>query len=90
MPTLKALDLSENNLLGELPAMWPRMFPSLQFLLIQRNSLYAGTNTPGQLPHTWTQLTVPRAFPQLQSLVLYPGNDNITFAPCRPQLHGRE
>jgi hypothetical protein len=71
------------------------MFPRLQFLLVQDNELYAVqpltssaaatvNNTEwvvAILPESWTDRAAPRKFPQLETLVLYPGNDKICFLP---------
>ncbi|GAB4815698.1 hypothetical protein N2152v2_002744 [Parachlorella kessleri] len=83
---LRSLDLSDNGFQGWLPTNWGIMFPKLQYFLIHDNSLFAtsaaATDTlPALLPTTWTSRTAPRKFPALQSLVLYPGNENICFLP---------
>lgn len=67
---------------GQLPLQWAQLFPSLQFLMIQRNQLYSGSEQkPAALPTEWTRRTVPRAFPQLEALVMYPGNTYICNLP---------
>ncbi len=58
------------------------MFPSLKSLFLQNNGLVAAADgLPASLPAEWTQLKIPRAFPKLHTLVLYPGNDNLCFLP---------
>jgi hypothetical protein len=71
------------------------MFPRLQYLHIHTNDLWAATptnyrnNKPWEsssairsaLPVSWTSNRVPRSFPQLQTLVLYPGNKEVCSLP---------
>ncbi len=72
-----------------------KMFPRLQSLRIHSNNLWAATPTlyatqapwlslstiRSALPGSWTSSRVPRSFPQLQSLVLYPGNTELCSLP---------
>lgn len=51
-------------------------FPRLVNLYLSGNNL-GDPSAPGGLPLGWTRLTVPRAFPSLQYMMLYPGNDNV-------------
>jgi hypothetical protein len=71
------------------------MFPRLQYLHIHTNDLWTATvtlyntNKPwlsssdirSALPASWTNNRAPRSFPQLQTLVLAPGNDQICSLP---------
>jgi hypothetical protein len=82
---------------GFLPSQWgnPKMFPRLQYLHIHTNDHWSATptlykeNTPwlspreirGSLPAAWTRNRVPRSFPQLHALVLYPGNKEVCSLP---------
>ncbi len=71
------------------------MFPSLQYLHIHTNDFWVATSTlyntnkpwrsskdiRSALPRSWTSNGVPRSFPQLQGLILYPGNQEICSLP---------
>lgn len=63
---------------GALPVTWGGRgaFPRLVNLYLSGNNL-GDPSAPGGLPLDWTRLTVPRAFPSLQYMMLYPGNDNV-------------
>lgn len=66
---------------GKLPTRWPKIFPRLQYLLIQFNDLFADVSTnPAVLPSTWTAAGT-RGFQSLSMLTLYPGNDAICSVP---------
>lgn len=62
---------------GALPAAWGSQgaFPRLRELQLSGNDLGDST-APGGLPISWTRVTVPRAFPALTTMLLYPGNEN--------------
>ncbi|GAB4824167.1 hypothetical protein N2152v2_011213 [Parachlorella kessleri] len=82
--SLELLDLSSNGLEGQLPASWPQMFPRLQTLRLFDNDLSAqpaGQGVPSALPSSWISPAKPPAFPDLTSLVLYPGNAYICSLP---------
>ena len=61
------------------------MFPRLQYLKLQFNSLYyLDLNThkiPTALPGNWT-IGPERGFPSLSILTLYPGNDYLCSLPA--------
>ena len=60
------------------------MFPRLQTLRLSDNDLSAqpaGQEVPSALPSSWTTPTKPPAFPDLEELVLYPGNACICSLP---------
>lgn len=78
-PNLQTLDLGSNQLTGALRNDWGNTvgaFPRLQTLVLAGNSL-GDPAAPGGLPATWTSRFVPRSFPRLQDMVLYPGNDYV-------------
>ena len=59
-----------------LPDAWGngKAFPKLLNLYLSGNDL-GDLDSPGGLPLTWTSVKVPRSFPALQKMMLYPGND---------------
>ncbi|GAB4815703.1 hypothetical protein N2152v2_002749 [Parachlorella kessleri] len=73
---LQTLDLRYNRFTGLLPDSWGngKAFPKLLNLYLSGNDL-GDLDSPGGLPLTWTSVKVPRSFPALQKMMLYPGND---------------
>lgn len=59
----------------------PCTLSTYRYLLLARNQLYNGSPQPWLLPNGWVRPDYPVAFPMLNQLVLYPGNDNLCFLP---------